>query len=135
LIGCDTSSIYTYNLYMYQSATNQWLLFTNSSYYFTTGESYKDLTILKKLFSDFSSQIIWKIELIVYNEQASNIQTNETYQGSTSMKIYVNFSPLPGVCNVSPNEGNTTSLFYIVCNSWTDPDGSVTNYAFYGKRI
>jgi hypothetical protein len=120
---------------MYQSATNQWSLFSNSSYYFTTDQSNRDLTILKKLFSDFSSQIIWKIELIVNAASSSNIHTNETYQGSTSMKIYVNFSPLPGVCNVSPNEGNTTSLFYIVCNSWTDPGGSVTNYAFYGNKI
>jgi hypothetical protein len=120
---------------MYQTAQNQWSLFTNSSYYYTTGQSNRDLTILKNLFSDYSSQIIWKIELIVYTEQASNAPTNQTYQGSTSMKIYVNFSPLPGVCNVSPNEGNTTSLFHIICNSWTDPDGSVTNYAFYGNKI
>jgi hypothetical protein len=120
---------------MYQSATNQWYLFTNSSFYFTTGRSNRDLTILKNLFSDYSSQIIWKIELIVYTEQASNTPTNQTDQGSTSMKIYVNFSPLPGVCNISPNEGNTTSLFHIICSSWTDPDGSVSNYAFYGNKI
>jgi ssDNA-binding Zn-finger/Zn-ribbon topoisomerase 1 len=51
------------------------------------------------------------------------------------MQIYVNFPPLPGICTVSPTEGNTTSLFTISCNSWTDPDGSVTNYAFYGKNF
>jgi len=120
---------------MFQSATNQWALFTNLSYYYTTGQSNRELTILKNLFSDYSSQIIWKIELIVNAASSSNTPTNQTYQGSTSMKIYVNFSPLPGVCNVSPNEGNTTSLFHIICNSWTDPDGSVTNYAFYGNQI
>ena len=116
---------------MLTSSNNQWSLFTNFAYYFTTGPSNSDLTILKTLFNDYPLQAIWKIELIV--TLASLQGTNQTYQGSTSMQIYVNFSPKPGVCTVSPNVGNTTDLFYIICNSWTDPDGSITNYAFYGK--
>ncbi len=123
--------MFTYKLYTLNSGTNVWSLFTNSSYYFTSGPSNTELTILESLFSDYPTQIVWKIELIV--NVASNLLPNETYEGTTSMQIYVNFSPISGVCSVSPNEGNTTSLFYIICNSWSDPDGSVTSYAFYGK--
>ncbi len=118
---------------MLNSSTNQWSLFTNSAYYYTTGRSNSDLTILKTLFTDYPLQVIWKIELIV--TLASLQDTNQTNQGSTSMQIYVNFSPKPGVCTVSPNVGNTTNLFYFICNSWTDPDGSITNYAFFGKNF
>jgi hypothetical protein len=131
LIGCDKSSIFTYKLYKLNADTNVWSLFSNSSFYYTSGPSNNQLTVLENLFSDYPTQIVWKIELIV--NVASNLVPNDTYEGTTSMQIYVNFSPIPGVCSVSPAEGNTTSLFYIICNSWTDPDGSVTNYAFYGK--
>jgi hypothetical protein len=123
--------MFTYKLYALNAGTNVWSLFTNSSYYFTSGPSNTGLTILESLFSDYPTLIVWKIELIV--NVASNLLPNETYEGKTSVQIYVNFSPIPGVCSVSPTEGNTTSLFYIICNSWSDPDGSVTNYAFYGK--
>jgi hypothetical protein len=132
LIGCDKSSTFTYKLYILDPSTNVWSLFTNSTYYYTSGVSNNQLTILESLFSDYPTQIVWKIELVVNG--ASSSLYNETYEGTTSMQIYVNFSPIPGVCSVSPTEGNTTSLFYIICNSWTDPDGSVTNYAFYGKK-
>ncbi len=117
---------------MFNSITSVWSLFTNTSYYYTSGQSNKDLTILKDLFSDYHLQVIWKIELIV---SVGTPGTNQSYQGSTSMNIYVNFSPLPGTCIVNPTVGNTTSLFYFICNSWTDRDGSVTNYAFYGKSL
>ena len=118
---------------MFNSVTSQWTLFTNSSYFYTSGQSNTQLTLLKQLFTDYPSQIIWKIELIV-NVVASLYGPNQTYQGSTSMKLYVNFAPLPGSCNVSPTFGNTSTLFYINCNSWTDPDGSITSYSFYGKK-
>jgi len=131
LIGCDSSSTYTFNLYLFNNSTSQWTYFSNSSYYFTSGQSNTDFTISKSLFTDYPSQNVWKIELIV--NVASTLSTNQTYQGATSMQILVNFSPLSGVCTVNPFYGNTTSLFNIMCNSWKDPDGSVTNYAFYSK--
>ena len=131
LVGCDSSSIYTFNLYFFNTGSSQWSLLANSSYYYTSGKSKTDLTIFDNLFSDFPSQAIWKVELTV--SVVSTLYSNQTFQGLTSMQIYVNFPPLPGICTVNPTEGNTTSLFTISCNSWTDPDGSITNYAFYGK--
>jgi hypothetical protein len=118
-------------LYFLDSTSGQWSIFTNSLYYYTSGQSNTDLTILDNLFTDYPSQIIWKVELTV--SLVSSLFTNQTFQGTSSMQIYVNFPPLSGICGVSPTQGNTTSLFTITCNSWTDPDGSVTNYAFYGK--
>ncbi len=118
-------------MYFLDSASGEWSLFTNSLYFYTSGLSNTDLTILDNLFSDYPTQIIWKVELTV--SSTSTFFTNETYQGTSSMQIYVNFPPLPGICTVNPTKGNTTSLFTISCNSWTDPDGIITNYAFYGK--
>ena len=134
MVGCDGSSIYTFKLYFLNSTSGEWALFTNSLYYSTSGQYNTDLTIFDNLFSDYPTQAIWKVELIV-SSVSSALFTNETYQGKSSMQIFVNFPPLPGICTVSPTEGNTTTLFTISCNSWTDPDGSVTNYAFYGKAI
>ena len=131
LVGCDGSSVYTFKLYFLDSTSGEWSLLTNSLYFYTSGKSNTDLTILDNLFSDYPSQAIWKVELTV--SFTSALFTNETYQGTSSMQIYVNFPPLPGICTVNPTEGNTTSLFTISCNSWTDPDGSIANYAFYGK--
>jgi hypothetical protein len=130
-VGCNSSSIYTFSVYFFNTGTSQWSLLTNTSYFYTSGQSNTDLTILDNLFSDYPSQAIWKVDLTV--SVAPTSFSNETYQGITSMQIYVNFPPLPGTCTVSPTEGNTTSIFYFVCNSWTDPGGYVTNYVFYGK--
>jgi hypothetical protein len=53
LSGCDKeSSIFTYNLFMLNSSSNQWISFTNNSYYFYTGlNPQTDLTI-KERFDD-----------------------------------------------------------------------------------
>ena len=116
---------------MLNSATNQWSIFTNSYYYFTSGQSNKGFTLAKQLFNDYPSQLIWKVELVV--DVASFPGSNQTFQGSTSILVYVNFGPIPGVCIVTPYLGNTSDIFNIICNSWVDQDGSITSYAFYGK--
>ena len=131
LTGCDSSSTYTFNLYAFSSGSGQWILFINSSYYFTSGKSNTGFSILKNLFTDNPSLVIWKVELIV--SVASAQTTNQTFQGTTSMKIMVNFPPIPGICDVNPKKGNTTNIFYITCDTWTDLDGNVEKYSFYGK--
>ena len=116
---------------MLNPRTNLWTLFTNSAYYFTSGNMNTDLTVLENLFSDNPLQIVWKIELAV--EVTSAFYPNQTYQGLTSMQIFVNFPPLPGVCDVNPKFGNSSDQFFITCNSWSDPGGGIINYVFYGK--
>jgi hypothetical protein len=127
LIGCNgNSSINTYNLYMHSSITNQWIPFTNSSYYYQTDLTPNSfLTIRQNLFEDFSSQIIWKVELVV---------NNENVYGSTSMLLYVNFPPKSGSCDINPKNGTTSSQFQIICKNWVDSNGDVTKYSFYSKK-
>ena len=130
LVGCESSASYLFNLYKFISGTNQWSLFTNSSYYFTSGQSNTGFSILKYLFSDNLSQTIWKVELVI--NAVSIASTNQSFQGKASMQILVNFPPLPGVCEVFPKEGNTTTIFNIFCDLWTDTDGIIKKYVFYG---
>ena len=129
VIGCDSSTIYRYNVYKYDNLNSNWSILTNHSYIITSGISNTDLTISKYLFNENPSQTIWKIELIV----TTLFNDNQTCQGSTSMQFLVNFSPLPGVCDVLPKEGNTSTIFSIMCNSWNDADGNIDSYAFYSK--
>ena len=134
LIGCtaDSSLAYTYNIYLFNSPLNQWIPFTNSSYYRRNGHLNSDITILKDLFEDFPSQTIWKIELII-NVLYTN---NQSYSGYVSMKIYVNFSPRPGTCDISPRVGTTNTLFFIYCDQWTDADsGSISSFDYYGRHF
>jgi hypothetical protein len=130
LIGCTRNiSIYTYNLYMLNTITNQWIPFTNSSYYYQTDLSDSFLTIRQNLFKDFPYQIIWKVELVV-NTVLSN---NENVNGSSSLIFYVNFPPKYGSCDINPKNGTTSTQFEIICTNWVDSNGTVTKYSFYGK--
>ena len=128
LVGCTGNSVtYTFNLFMFNSVTNTWTPFTNSLYYYTWGPLNSGLAISKNLFTDYPSQLIWKIQLNI------NVgYSNQTYAGSTSMAIYVNFSPLPGICDINPKNGTTNTLFQITCNGWTDNLGSVAFYSYFG---
>jgi hypothetical protein len=122
------SSIFTYNLFMLNTGSNQWISFTNNSYYFYTGLSPQtDLTIKEKLFRDFPSQTIWKIELNVYVPRT-------TTSGSTSILFLVNFPPINGSCDITPKNGTTNTLFSISCWNWFDTDGYLDSFSYYGKK-
>jgi hypothetical protein len=127
LSGCDKeSTTFTYYLYMLNSSSNQWISFTNNSYYFYTGlNPQTDLTIKYELFQNLSSQTIWKVELNVY------VPTKNT-SGSTSILFIVNFPPRNGLCDINPKNGTTNTLYSISCWNWIDPDGNVDSYAYCG---
>jgi hypothetical protein len=130
LSGCDKeSNIFTFNLYMWSSSTNQWISLTNNSYYFYTGlYPQTDLTIKEELFEGFTSQTIWKVELNVY------IPSNNT-SGSTSILFQVNYPPRNGLCDINPKNGTTNTLFSISCWNWVDTDGHLDSFAYYGKHF
>jgi hypothetical protein len=132
LVGCmGNSPIYTYNLYMLNNITNQWIPFTKSSYYYQTDLTPNSfLTIRQNLFEDFPSQIIWKVELVV-NTVLSN---NENVNGSTSMIFNVNFPPKSGSCDINPKNGTTSTQFKIICTNWVYSNGAMAKYSFYGKN-
>ena len=115
---------------MLNSLTNQWIPFTNSSYYYQTDLTNSFLTIRKNLFEVFPSQTIWKVELVV-NSVLSN---NENVFGSTSMIFYVNFPPKSGSCDINPKNGSTSTQFQIICTNWVDSNGDVTKYSFYSIK-
>ena len=132
LKGCNAndSIVYSYELFFLNNITNQWSLFTNNSFYYLTGKSLSDLTINKELFSDFSTQAIWKINFIINDINPHLVQT----QASSSIIFYVNHPPLSGSCDINPKNGTTSTLFNIYCTNWVDSNGVLaTNYVFYGK--
>jgi hypothetical protein len=123
LTGCNDLS-YSYNIYMLVG--NQWIPFTNVSYYHKPEGFIKDLTAKKSLFSDFPNQAIWKFELEAFNP-LKNIS------GSASLIVYVNQPPTPGICDISPKSGTTSTIFNIYCADWSDNDGGIVNFTFYGN--
>jgi hypothetical protein len=129
LFGCDNEiNIHTYYLYMLNSTTKQWILFSNSSFYFYTGlYPYKDLTLKEELFKTFSSQAIWKVELNVY-------LPSKNLSGSASILLFVNFPPKGGSCDVNPKNGTTETFFSISCWNWIDKDGELNSFAYYGRK-
>jgi hypothetical protein len=108
------------------SSTNQWTLFTRSEYFFTSGLDL--LTLKEEIFLDNPSIIIWKIEL-EFHISSRNVS------GKSSMLFSVNFPPRTGYCTVNPENGTSQTLFRIKCTNWVDTEGSVSNFAFYGKFI
>jgi hypothetical protein len=129
LSGCDGKSrIYSFSLYQMDPLVKNWTLFTNNSYLYQTGLSNEYLVIVKDLFRDFPNQVYWKVEL---NFELITF-TGEILTASSSIIFYVNFSPINGICNISPVIGTTSTLFTINCNNWIDKDGTVVSYSYYG---
>jgi hypothetical protein len=127
LSGCDMeSNIFTYELNMLSSSSNRWISFTNNSYYFYTGLTPEtDLTIKEELFQNFPYLPILKVDLNVYVPSKNS-------SGSASILFLVNFPPKNGLCDISPKNGTTDTLFSISCWNWMDTDGNLDSFAYYG---
>ena len=113
---------------MLNTSTNTWILFTNVSYYYTTGNPNAYLTILRNIFDDYSHQVLWKIEVTAYI-------ASRNVSGSSSMMIKVNFPPKYGSCYIDPHNGTTLTIFTINCSNWLDPDGTVISYTYYATLL
>ena len=111
--------------------TNNWIPFKNDSYYYQTGQSLSQLTILSDLFLTYSSVLLWKIELVLNLTKYDD--TN--IKGLSSVTFYVNQPPTPGTCDIEPKNGTTNDLFTIFCDQWSDDyDGNLVNFTFYCKK-
>ena len=132
LNGCVGKSLmYSYKIFMMDDTLNQFVQFTNSSYYYLTGANKSDLTILSNLFLEYSYIAIWKVELDL-NLTSFDNENVSTY---ISLTLYVNQPPTPGACDIDPKNGTTSDLFTIFCDQWLDDvDGSLVNFTFYGKK-
>ena len=109
---------------------NTFAQFTNSSYFYQTGQTKSDLTILSDLLLQNTDVLELSVELIL------NLTTIDNQQiiGSTKLSFYVNQPPIPGTCDIMPKNGTTSDWFNIYCDLWTDAaDGTYVNYTFYGN--
>jgi hypothetical protein len=132
LSKCDGLSItHTFYIYMLDSSSNNWIPFTNESYFYTSIESDMNLIVLKDLFKLHSHQLIWKIE---YKTTVLSY-ANKNLTSKSSILFYVNRPPLNGTCDIKPKNGSTNDLFYITCEKWSDVEGSVTSYSYFGNKI
>jgi hypothetical protein len=132
LSNCDGKSFnFQFNLYQMDPVFKNWTLFTNNSYFYQTGLLNEYLVIVKDLFTDFSNQAYWKVEL---NFELITFK-GEILTASSSIIFYVNFSPINGMCIISPTTGTTSTLFTVNCNNWIDQDGDVVSYSYYGKLL
>ena len=113
---------------MLNNLTNQWVPFTNSSYFYQTGMLNSDLTVLSSLFLDNPKQVIWMVELNIFIP-------SRNVSGFSSIILYVNFPPMLGTCSVSPKSGTVNTLFTFNCFGWIDPDGFLISFAYYGKLL
>jgi hypothetical protein len=125
---CKNLLDHTYKIYALDPELNKWIQFTNSSYFHMTGRQPKsDLIVSKELFADYSTTLIWKFEFL------SKTTNQQEIGASNALIFYVNQPPKPGMCDISPTNGTTSTFFTIYCADWSDSDGSVVNYTFYGK--
>ena len=111
---------------MLNNVTNQWLPFSNSSYFYQTGRSNSDLTVLSDTFKNNPTQAYWMIKLNVYI-------SSRNVSGSSSIVLYVNFPPMSGACNINPISFKTSTFFTINCYDWIDQGGFLVSYAYYGN--
>ena len=108
---------------MIQNNTQETKL-NDSSYYHAS--DLLNLTVKSELFKAYSNSVdLWRFELVTY-------LTDRNMSSSTSLLVYVNEPPRPGKCDISPTNGTTTTLFTIYCAEWTDNDGGLVNFTFYG---
>ena len=129
LARCNNNQLsHSYNIYFLDSLQNQWIPFTNNTYYHMTSEQQpkSDLIVTDTLFSDYSEYEIWKFELVTV------LLANQELKATSSLIVYVNQPPKPGMCDITPTNGTTSTYFTIYCADWSDSDGGLVNYTFYG---
>ena len=130
--GCSSTSIsYEYTVYFTTDlnlTTNViWQNLEDSSENLVVGAHTSELTLLPKLFLNYSDVLYWKVEFSVISQQAT---------GMASLTFKKNVLPLAGTCFV--DKANGTSLltwFNIICSDWIDTDGSIERYEYLCKCI
>ena len=85
------------------------------------------MTISSFLFQENPSTTFWKMQLN---------GTSGAYFDSKELILKTNQLPLNGTCQVTTNlTGLALETFFTVsCLNWTDADGYIYSYDFYGKK-
>ena len=127
---CDGLGLtYTFFIYMLNYSSNNWIPLTNNSYFHKSAESESNLIVLKDLFKLYSRHRVWKVEL----RTTLFTYTNQNLTTDSSLLFYVNYPPLNGTCDIEPKIGSTKDIFKINCDKWSDVEGNIVSYSFYGN--
>lgn len=89
------------------------------------GKDTNELTLLPKLFQNYSNALFWKIDFSVDNSFST---------GQASLILKRNLLPINGTCSCDKKNGTSLSTWFnLNCQKWVDPDGLITKYEFYCK--
>lgn len=84
------------------------------------------MTLKKGLFDANPDASYWKIEL--------QADLNSTLTGSSSILFKLNSLPYGGACFSDAYNGTALETYFLIqCNDWTDSDGHINRYEFYGS--
>ena len=96
------------------------------------GSNTRMLTLMPSLFEKYSDTLNWKIELSL---EAITDQSG-TSTGFSSLILLRNQVPKNGTCAIYPTRGYAMdTLFNISCSNWTDPDGFIAKYEYFGEYV
>jgi len=85
------------------------------------------------LFNDFKKITYWKIELTVF---ATATLDQVTENGTSSLILKINQTPYNGTCVLSNSNGIAFQTYFTInCSDWTDSDGYIASYEFYGSYL
>ena len=129
-LGCLNNEIsYSYKIYSSDLSdlnNTKWNELDINSYsnYFTSVTT-DTIRISKYFFSDFPSIKYLKLESFLKNSFKN---------GSNSIILRINNPPKNGICQINPKIGKAMNEnFKIQCSNWTDSDGLITSYKYYGN--
>ena len=96
--------------------------------YLILGADSNELVLKSALFQNHSTVLFWKVEFKATVNQALN--------GLSLLTLKINQLPKDGTCYVDKLNGTSMlTNFLVKCIFWSDPDGFVDKYEFYGKML
>ena len=111
---------------LFNNKKNQEIIFKNQKNS-KIGTDSNELVLKSAMFKNFSSIFFWKVELKLNLNYSSS-------SGMSSIILKVNQLPTGGICYFHSLNGTSLETdFFIKCIYWSDPDGTIEKYEFYGN--
>ncbi len=132
---CDNVNAITYQYYVWQlwqlsssDIQQKWLPYSSANTSDLANSDTLDLVIRKSLFDNNNSTQQWKVQLLTTTLSQSGYAT-----GLSSIIIQLNQLPTNGSCSANPLSGYASSTNFVInCTGWTDPDGYIVQYSYFG---
>jgi hypothetical protein len=94
-----------------------------------SGSSTANFTLLPALFKIDPYALIYQVSVTITATTSQGINS-----GTSSLFFYANQLPTGGLCFITPSTGIALSTnFTLACDGWSDPDGVVTQYQYFGN--